>query len=238
MGEAKRNALSRAEYAVGICFPCGPVVPWQTAMSLAQTTHALATIGVPVNIHAIAGSSDVVIARNAVLTKFLKSSSRLAFWVDSDIGWSPEDFIRVMRLAKDLGMACAAYPLKRDPPDCIINFADAEPTPNAQGCYELLSTGLGFTCIRRDLIDSFAATKGQMYHPGNDQMLIDAFRRDKKIRPDGVAQGVGEDCAFFDDMRALGHKLWLDPTIELDHIGQKAYRAQLAQLRGSEKCPT
>lgn len=234
MGEAKRRALTRAEYAVGICFPCGPTVPWQTTLSLARTVHALATLDIPVNIHAIAGSSDVVLARDAVLTRFLEVDDKFAFWIDSDIGWEPADFIRVLKLSKELGMACAAYPLKREPADCIVNFADAEPKPNALGCYELLSTGLGFTCIRRDVLDSFAATKDYMRHSGNGTMIIDAFDRRKRVDAAGVKSGVGEDCAFFDDMRALGHKLWLDPTIVLDHIGQKAYRAQLATLKGSE----
>jgi hypothetical protein len=55
-------------------------------------------------------------------------------------------------------------------------------------------------------------------------MLIDAFVLDTKLHSDGVRHRRGEDGAFFDDIRALGHKVWLDPTIELGHVGTKVYR--------------
>jgi len=221
----------RKDLSVGIGFPCGLTIPWQTAMSLARTVHLLAVIGIPVNIHAIAGSSDVVIARDVVLDNFLADKENFLFWIDSDITWRPEDFVKVLRLAKELGLVSAAYPLKRDPPDCIINFADTGPVIDAQhGCVEVASLGLGFTCVRRDLVDAFAGTKGKIYHDGNQRLIIDAFRRDKQLRDDGHMHGVGEDSAFFMDMRELGFKAWLDPTIQLGHVGGKEYRMPLEAI--------
>ena len=223
--------MERTEFSVGIGFPCGPTVPWQTTMSLARTVHLLTVLGIPANIHAIAGSSDVVIARDVVLDNFLADREQYLFWIDSDIAWRPEDFIRVLRLTKGLGLVSAAYPLKRDPPDCIINFADTEPVVDPQsGCVKISSLGLGFTCVRRDLVDAFAATKGKIYHDGNGRLIIDAFRRDKELRVDGHMHGVGEDSAFFYDMKGLGFQAWLDPTISLGHVGSKEYRMPLADL--------
>jgi len=233
MSESKLKQ-ARAEWSVGIGFPCGANVPWQTTMSLARTVHLLAVLGIPANIHAIAGSSDVVIARDIVLDNYLADQERFLFWIDSDIAWQPEDFVKVLRLTKELGLVSAAYPLKRDPPDCIVNFADAKPTIDERtGCVEIASLGLGFTCVRRDLLDAFAATKGKIYHDGNGRLIIDAFRRDKELRADGHMHGVGEDAAFFMDMRGLGFKAWLDPTIQLDHVGPKAYRMPLEVLGDS-----
>ena len=219
----------RAAYSVGIGFPCGAMVAWQTTLALAKTTHMAATLGVPINIHVVAGSSDVVIGRDAVLDNFLAGNEQYLFWIDSDIVWAPEDFFRILRITKDLGLVSAAYPLKRDPPECILNFADTVPGPH--GCFEVTSLGLGFTCVRRDLVDAFAATKGKLYHDGNGRHIIDAFRRDKVLRDDGYMHGVGEDGAFFTDMRALGFKAWLDPTISLGHVGPKEYRAAMANLK-------
>jgi hypothetical protein len=221
--------MDRSEYSVGIGFPCGPDVPWQTTMALARTAHMLASLEVPCNIHAVAGSSDVTIARSVVLENFLAGSEKFLFWIDSDIVWRPEDFIRLLRLAKQLGLVSAAYPLKRDPSDCIINFAEAGPTPNDFGCFEVTGLGLGFTCVRRDLVDAFAATKQKMYHAGNKRTIIDAFRRDVRVDEQGVRHARGEDGAFFDDMRQLGFKAWLDPTIQLGHVGSKEYRADLTE---------
>ena len=219
----------RTDFSVGIGMPCGPTVPWQTTMSLARTTHAAALMGVPLNIHAVAGSSDVCIARDVVLTNYLAGAEKYLFWIDSDISWEPKDFFRVLRLAKDLGVVCAAYPLKREPEECIINFVeDAE--PHATGCVEIVGTGLGFCCVRRDIIDAFAATKEWMLHDGNGREIIDAFYRPRKRHQDMRAHAGGEDGGFYDDLRALGYKVWLDPTICLGHTGSKEYRVKMVNL--------
>ena len=50
--------MERAEFSVGIGFPCGENIGWRTTMSLARTVHAAALMGVPLNIHAVAGRSE------------------------------------------------------------------------------------------------------------------------------------------------------------------------------------
>jgi hypothetical protein len=202
-------------------------------MSLARTAHAAAVAGVPLNIHAVAGSSDVCVARDVVLTNFLDGREQFLFWIDSDISWEPQDFFKLLRLAKDLGVVCATYPLKRDSGDCVVNFVeDAE--PHATGCVEIIGTGLGFTCVRRDIIDAFVKTKGMMVHDGNGRNILDAFYRPRKVHADGKVHAGGEDGGFFDDLRALGHKIWLDPTICLGHVGSKEYRVKMVPLSADE----
>lgn len=221
--------MVRTAYSVGIGLPCGDYTPWRFTLSLARTTHAAAVAGVPLDIHAVAASSDVCIARDVVLTNFLNTKDRYLFWIDSDISWRPEDFFRVLRLTKDLGVVCAAYPLKREPEECIVNFVeDAE--PHQSGCVEIVGTGLGFCCVRRDIIDQFAATKEWMVHDGNGRSIIDAFYRPRKRDGDGKLHAGGEDGGFYDDLRALGHKVWLDPTICLGHNGSKEYRVKMTNL--------
>ena len=219
----------RAEWSVGIGLPCGPTVPWQHSLSLARTEHAAATLRVPLDIHAVAESSDVCIARDVVLTNFLANQERYMFWIDSDISWRPEDFFRVLRLTKDLGVVCATYSLKREPEGCVVNFVDADSPPNEYGCVEIVGAGLGFTCVRRDIVDAFAATKELMLHEGNGRLILDAFYRPRKRGADGRLRAGGEDGGFFDDLRALGHKVWLDPSIALGHVGAKEYKLPITE---------
>jgi hypothetical protein len=218
--------MERTQFAVGIGMPCGATVPWQTMMSLARTAHAAAVAGVPLNIHAVAGSSDVCIARDVVLTNFLDGREQYLFWIDSDISWEPQDFFKLLRLAKDLGVVCATYPLKRDSGDCVVNFVE-DTEPHQTGCLEIIGTGLGFTCVRRDIIDAFVKTKEVMIHDGNGRDILDAFYRPRKVHADGKKHAGGEDGGFFDDLRALGYKIWLDPTICLGHVGSKEYRIEM-----------
>lgn len=218
--------MERSEYSVGIGFPCGESVKWRTTMSLARTVHAAAIMGVPLNIHATAESSDVCIARDVVLTNYLAEPSNYLFWIDSDIRWEPADFFRVLRLSKELGVVCAAYSLKREPEQCIINFVEGA-EPHKSGCVEITGTGLGFCCVRRDIVDAFAATKETMIHDGNGREILDAFYRPRKRDDAGKLHAGGEDGGFFADLRALGHKVWLDPTICLGHVGSKEYKVQM-----------
>lgn len=228
MSEHKLRQL-RSDFAVGIGMPCLGAIPWQTAMALARTTHFAATIGVPINLHVVANSSLVQVARDVILANFLAGTENYLFWIDSDIVWAPEDFFQVLRLAKDLGIVCGAYPLKREPPECVINFTSIpnDATVPYNGCVKVDGMGLGFTCVRRDLVEAFAATKQQMYHAGNGRMILDAFRVDKATHADGSVHARGEDGAFFADMKVLGHQAWLDPTISLGHVGTKEYRVPL-----------
>ena len=223
----RRVSQPRPEFAVAIGFPTTAFLPWQTALSLARTTHMLAKIGVPVNIHAVAGSSLVTIARDVIAGHFLQDQEKFLFFIDSDIVWNPEDFMRILGLAAKRGIVCGAYSAKREPEELMVTFADENSAPDEEGCMEILSTGLGFTCIRRDIFEEFAKSKTEMYHSGNGRMILDAFRLDTFERPDGIKQGRGEDGAFFADIRSLGHKIWLDATLSLGHVGTKVYKVPL-----------
>ena len=101
MGEAELKQV-RTDLAVGIGFPCGfPYLPWQTAMALVKTAHAAPLLGVPLNIHIVAGSSLVTIARDRILDQFLASpNEKFLFWIDADLVWEPEDFFRILALTK------------------------------------------------------------------------------------------------------------------------------------------
>jgi hypothetical protein len=227
MSDTQSPSAVRTDLAVGIGLPCGPTIPWQTALALAKTTHAAPLLGVPMNIHVVAGSSLVTVARNRILDQFLAAKSeQFLFWIDSDIVWEPEDFFRVLALAKHRGIVCGAYPIKREPEEAAISFVDATPVIASDGCVQVTSLGLGFTCIRRDILQQFAQTKQQVYHPGNDVFITDAFRLDT-IEQKGVLTSRGEDGAFFADLRALGNSIWLDTNAHLGHVGSKEYRIPL-----------
>lgn len=233
---AALNAHSVAQGAeqlsVGIGFPCGSgLVPWQTAMSLAKTVNMLARAGIPMQVHALVGSSLIHIARDVIIQNYMRDSQAFLFWIDADIVWEPHDFLRILKLSQKLGVVCGAYPLKRDPAQMVINFVDEQPAMNEYGCVEIYGAGLGFTCIPHTIVAQFVATKDVMYHNGNDRMILDAFRCDAPNHPENKrAESRGEDMAFFADLRALGHKIWLDPTISLGHVGLKEYRVNLEPL--------
>jgi hypothetical protein len=118
----------------------------------------------------------------------------------------------------------AIYPCRAEPIRFFLSGADGEVEANEYGCIPVNGLGLGFTCVQRTVIEKIAERSPKLIYPDVDEGPVPRiFRCDER---DGWARG--EDIAFFDDVRELGFQPWLDPTIELGHIGAKEYRAKFS----------
>lgn len=215
---------------ITIGMPCGKgSLPWFTAMSLLNTVRACDKEGVPIEIESIVGCPIVQWARSIIVEKFLKSDSTHLFWIDDDIAWTPDDFFRVVGFGAVLDVVGATYPFKKEEVSYLINFV-GEPDKfevNGLGCIKIKSMGLGFTIMKRAVVEKVAATKERVSDPANGVTYVDVFRVDRK-----TGGPRGEDIAFFDDIREQGFDVWLDPSINLGHIGQKMYRGDVIDALG------
>jgi hypothetical protein len=219
------------ELSVAIGIPTGPTLPWPTALSLSRTVHACAMRGIDVTICHCAGSAIITLARSLVAHRFLQTDKKRLFWIDSDIEWEPDDFLRLLGLSEKMDIVCGAYPLKReDRKNFVVRHPDAtKVTINPYGCVKIDGTGLGFVVMKREVIEKLAATKPQVLNESSGETIADIFRIDTV---DGRLRG--EDIAFFDDLKALGYETWLDPTVELGHIGFKTYTGDVVKAFGLE----
>lgn len=213
-----------------IGMPNSGSIPWATAGSLIATLRACDEDKLPVRVEAPVGCSVVQWARSAIAESFLKSDFTHLMFIDSDIVWSPADFFRLVGFAAILDVVCAIYPFKKEPTGFLIN-TDAETEANGLGCIKIKSTGLGFTILKRAVMEKVAATKPRVFDPVNGLEYSDIFRVDR------TAKGGprGEDVAFFDDVREAGFDVWLDPSIRLGHHGYKIYRGDPIDALGLEK---
>jgi len=229
--------VKKQELSIGIGFPCGGTVPWRTAMSLARTVLTCAKSGIEVDVHVSAGGSIVTVSRSTVLTRFLESNGTHLFWIDSDMEWSSEDFLRMVALGTQMDVVCAAYATKTEPPCVNVTLLDGDTVEmNKFGCMKIASTGLGFTIVSRAAIEKLAATKPRVLD-GQGYEYIDAFRLGTKPNPDPSKppQGAGEDTLFFDDLRELGYDAWMDPTVQLGHVGMHTYFADVRAALGLQE---
>lgn len=214
--------------SVSIGLPCGsPYMPWQTAMSLAKTVHVLGKQGVETRIECIAGSSIVSHARNQVAKAFLEQNDtdRL-FWIDADMVWTPDQFLKLLVLSYKYDVVCATYPMKREDKALVIKHPDlAKFEINQHGLIKVFGVGLGFTIVTRKVMEEIAAAKPWVTNPASagKSAYRDIFELRKTKDPEGHTTGQGEDMAFFDDVRAAGYSIWLDPTIQLGHVGSYVY---------------
>jgi len=88
------------------------------------------------------GDSLIPRVRNSIVAEFLsKDQYTHLLWIDADIGFTPEDVLRLLDSGHDV--ACGIYPLKK------INFPDHIPGPMTQEEFKVLYTSYPFNPIAR-----------------------------------------------------------------------------------------
>lgn len=212
-----RDLALPKDFRVAIGMPCGSHVPYQTMLSLARTTGGLIARGIPYDMLCVAGSSIVSVARNAVLTLFLDTTKAdVLFWIDSDMSWSLEDFLYLCALSSKFDIVSGLYPSKTTPPHIILNTPGDEYELNSYGLVKTTGTGLGFTVMRRAVLEKWVSgkVKEATLVPGGERNNYKAFTLDK----------AGEDVQMFRELRDLGYTGWVDPSVKLGHIGTYEYR--------------
>lgn len=204
-------------------------VPWLTALSLLGTMRAADREQLAVRITAPVGSSVVTWARSAIVGEFIRSDFTHLFFIDSDMVWKPADFFRLVGFGATHDIIGATYMLKREPPECVVNIPDDTAYEvNRHGNVRIKSMALGFTIIKREVIEKIAATKPLARDVLSKAEYPDFFRLGRS--PDGGL--LGEDVAFFNDAAQHGFRAWLDPSIQLGHVGTKVYSGDIIDALG------
>ncbi len=217
--------------SVVIAMPINRDMPLKTCISLLKTQSLMAENGIHLEFVFISDSSMITAARTRCVAEFLKTKGTLLFWLDSDMAWNAADFLKLVCYTPKLGCVGATYPQKKEP----IRFAlmpelGENVSLNDYGCVSVRGMGLGFACVRRDIVEQLSANARKLKFPQNDEPLPAVFR-------EGEDNGdfMGEDMAFFADIRALGHTVWMCPQVHLEHIGAKSYAGsfmdQMEQFR-------
>lgn len=106
-GVAFTRNINMAGVSVMIGMPAGRDLPIQTVKSLIGSFAACSERGVPCQFGAIANSAVIQWARDEVVDLFLKSDANVLFWIDSDMVWTPEQFIRLLVWSQVYDVVCA-----------------------------------------------------------------------------------------------------------------------------------
>lgn len=209
--------------SVMIGIPAGRDLHPYTVKSLISTFVKMERLKIPCQLGMIVGCSIVTQARDEVLDLFLQSDANRLFWIDSDMCWTENEFVRLLALSKVREVVCATYPAKCDPPTFFVNHdSSAHLTQQEYGLIEVYGVGMGFACMTREPLEKLAATKTDVFDQVSKRNMKAVFRA-------GIINGnrQGEDMAFFNDIRDLGYKVWLDPEVRPSHIGMKIYEGSI-----------
>lgn len=222
MTESRSLSLNGVSVAIG--FPAHRPIPPMTLMSMVKTIHKLTEMGIAMDlVMEISGSA--ITSRDGVLDSFLAGDKDKLFWIDSDMVWEADDFLRLLAISTEEEIVCAAYPAKADGEPQF--FADIQPVQDGHplGLVEINGIGLGFAVMSRAAAEHISANAPRVLDQIAHRDMASVFRFD-------VFNGNRrtEDMAFFADLRELGYHIWLDPMINLGHVGEKEYRGSVLSV--------
>lgn len=198
--------------------------------SLAKTLHELGKRGIPHDYLVIDGDAYIHQARNTLALSFLSGDGDVLFFIDQDMGWSPEGFFRVA--LADKPVVAAAYPMKNNWGQWTAKIVEKDGflsgTARGDGdgyLVEAETVPMGFTRITRDALMVMREKRPECDFPS-------PFSADRKFHrwfdtPYGERGVIGEDVWFSTEWRRIGGQLWIEPNVTLAHIGQKAWEGNL-----------
>ena len=196
--------------------------PVEAVISYLDTQEECLRHGIDIDIGFV--SCSLVHHARTLLTHIFMTQKRASriFWIDSDIQWKPEDFFKLLAHTDTHPVVCGVYPRRRDPPAYFVKFPKGTENapPGDDGLVQIEGTGMGFCCVKREVMQHLYSTAPKLRYGGGDEMPR-VFRCDD----DGTNER-GEDYAFFADVIDAGYKVYADATISVGHVGSKVYKCQ------------
>ncbi len=238
-----------------------PLVVIATPCYGGQVSHAymnsvirlMTSVGntIPLSIMLLGNDSLITRARAMLVANFLDNpnATHLMF-IDSDISFEPEQFLRL--LSQDKDFTAAMYPIKEiDWVNHPLKHGQGEAADTAGLNYvgvlcsgddlkvdnqfaTALYAGTGFQLIKRCVFEKLAAAHPELAFSkihdkipstksgGHQYALFDPM-----IDPE-TGEYLSEDFAFCRRWRALGGEIWLDLRSQLTHIGSVSFRGNTA----------
>jgi hypothetical protein len=201
------------------------------------------------------GESLITRARNNCVAAFLANRHWThLFWIDSDIGFSPEAAFRL--LLSDYDVAAGVYPLKRETwPDegvpqgttraqfesAYTRYTVNAEAPTASGDIELniLPDGFlrmseaptGFMVIKRRVFERLRTAYPELQYVPDGIGDVDQglhYRFFEAMVDPRTRRYLSEDYGFCRLWQALGESIYIDANSNLSHHGSKSFRGDFA----------
>jgi hypothetical protein len=193
-------------------------------------------------------------ARNALTKDFLASECTHLMFIDADIGFLPQDIVRMVHADKEI--ICGIYPKKE------INWLEVTKAVNAgvppqelhkhTGAFvvnlvggatsaegdmytpmEIANGGTGFMLIKREvfevLIGRVPTYTNDMFTAIDDQSIKEEINEffTTSIDKESGNRLLSEDYHFCKIAREAGFKVWAAPWAQLSHTGTYIFNGQL-----------
>jgi len=175
----------------------------------------------------ISNSSLISQGRSRVANFFINNTEYdYLFFLDNDIGFEPDSVLKL--LSHNECIVTGAYPMKTIPEKYCIS--QVKPEERKGDLIKILGNGLGFSLIHRKVfLDIAAHYPGLKYTPSNyhtdtahtEKEFNNSFHYFSEHKIGNTF--ASEDKSFFYRANRVGHSIWLDTTIKLEHTGYHVY---------------
>lgn len=242
-----------------IGLPCyNAQISLNTFYSLQKLILYLFQNKVPFKIYTIPNESLISRARNVIASKMLndpEADFTHLFFIDSDIGFEVQNFIRLKDLNKDI--ACGLYPkkiiywnklqdqlkknkeitkelLKESILDFNINFIDPNNIVIENGFAKVKHGATGFMLIKKDvltkMIKNYPEIKYNAYQSENNREMYDFFKVGVYKSQKDLPRYLSEDYFFSQLWLDMGGEIWADLVSPLSHFGSYNYEGKAISM--------
>lgn len=208
----------------------------QYTVALLDTMLLLQQLGIKARLQWVVGNSNLPRARNELVAQFLASDCTDLLFIDDDMGWKARDVVRLLASGQDYigGVGRKKDPTSDDalPQTWCCRILQEQVLQDEMGAIEVRGVGTGFVKISRMVFERIIAAHPGLKRPGLESMpqpVRDMFYRFFAFQDDADLQ-LSEDLALCEMWRALGGKVWADPTIALVHVGEQEFTGTFAVL--------
>lgn len=204
---------------------------------------------------AISTVSDSLVtrARNSLVAKFLANPefTHLMF-IDADIAWEPSDIIKMLWHDKDI--ITGSYPIKTlDWKKISKMIVDGTPTEEVMskslryvvnpvkgskgevlvdnGAIRIYDAGTGFMLIKREVFMKMIEEYPNLKYKDDTGSLNEEEKKwtynffSDYIDDDGRL--LSEDYGFCRFWQKIGGEVWVDPAVDMTHLGRMKYRGKM-----------
>lgn len=169
-------------------------------------------------VHAIYTSYDSLVqrARNSLFKLAIDGGYDDLFFIDSDAEWEPEWFFRL--LDRPEPFVGGALVKKSSNEGYTVKLLNKELKKSEDGkLIEVDGVGTGFLKINRFALEKLWGISEEYISEGEKHRMV----CDIKVENGDL---ISEDYILCNKWKSLGYRVWLDPTITLNHIGTKKFK--------------
>ena len=218
--------------------------------------------GVGMKLQTMGNESLITRARNTIVSMFLDDQNYIGthlLFIDSDIGFQPENIERLIRADKDI--VCGIYPRKcihwdkvihavKEKPEITedevafkalgynLNFEDSQKIKLQNGFCEVMEAATGMMLIKREVFRKMKKAYPERKYKSDQIVNGKSYSSDNcydlfgvgKLPWDKGERYLSEDYYFSRLWSKIGGKIWADISMPLQHQGMMHFNGHVGTL--------